>query len=245
MLKYYVLASGSKGNATVIDIDGRLILIDMGLTRKAFRAKMAECGLDFEAIDIVLVTHQHSDHTHGLKFVDNKKIYSHQFINIPDDQHMLAFQTYDFDFCQITPFELSHDAHCFGYIIDHNDERLVYMTDTGYIKDEYLSYLYGAHYYIIESNHDPEMLMKTNRPYNLKQRIINDRGHLSNEDCANALTYLISEDTREVVLAHLSQEANTPRLCRDTILKVFKQRDFKCDHVTFKIASQTEIVQGN
>ena len=105
---------------------------------------------------------------------------------------------------------LSHDAaHTVGYVIEAGGEKLVYITDTGYIRNDVKERIVNADYYIFESNHDIEMLMQTNRPVYIKQRIINDSGHLNNEDSARVLSEVIGERTREIVQAHISQEGNT------------------------------------
>ena len=110
----------------------------------------------------------------------------------------------------VTPIALSHDAlNTTGYIFDNGSEKLVYVTDTGYVNQRYYPLMNNADYIIMESNHDVEMLMHTHRPQFLKQRICSDQGHLCNEDCAAVLCDIVGRNTKMIVLAHLSQEANT------------------------------------
>ena len=97
-----------------------------------------------------------------------------------------------------------------GYLFEADGEKLAYLTDTGYVSKLNLQMMKNLDYYIIESNHDVEMLMKTSRPFATKSRIYSDQGHLCNEDCARALSLMIGDRTKEITLAHLSEEANTP-----------------------------------
>ncbi|HZJ86831.1 MAG TPA: MBL fold metallo-hydrolase, partial [Erysipelothrix sp.] len=126
-----------------------------------------------------------------------------------------------------------------GYIIEDTDHKLVYITDTGYIRNEDLNLLLDADIIVLESNHDPKMLMDSKRPYYIKQRILSDTGHLSNDKAGTILAQIVSDNTQEVVLAHLSDEANTEELAFDTVsryLNGFKGR--------LKVGKQHEVVSG-
>ena len=118
------------------------------------------------------------------------------------------------------------------------------MTDTGYVSQKNRSYIHNLDYYIIESNHDIEMLMKTKRPMFLKNRILNDKGHLNNEYSARLMCEVIGEKTKEIVLAHLSQEANTKEKALETYYEVFDEQDVHFDKKNIKVASQVNIVSG-
>ena len=110
---------------------------------------------------------------------------------------------------------------------------MVYITDTGYINVKYNDYLYNKNAYIIESNHDVEMLMNSSRPYFLKMRILGDEGHISNKDCSYYLKQFVGNETKNIVLAHLSENNNTQELALEEISK----NNFKCD---INIALQNE-----
>lgn len=124
---------------------------------------------------------------------------------------------------------------------------MVYVTDTGYIKKEVKDYIRDADYYVFESNHDIEMLMQTSRPVYVKQRIINDYGHLCNEDSANILSEVISEETtKEIVLAHISQEGNTRDMALRTLQQTFDKKQIHREHMRLYPADQFSIyVSGN
>ena len=121
---------------------------------------------------------------------------------------------------------------------------MVYVTDTGYIKNEVKPYLMNADYYVFESNHDIEMLMQTSRPVYIKQRIINDSGHLCNDDCANVLSEVIGDKTKEIVLAHISQEGNTRRLAYDTVLSTLHRKCMYHSNIRLYPAEQFGIYRG-
>lgn len=238
-MKYFMLASGSKGNACIIDVDGVRIMIDCGTTKRYLTQSFNSLGLSFEDIDAVLVTHNHSDHTSQLKHFRHAQIYSpakHDW----ETNLVNPYEQFEFSGISVLPIKTSHDDESsVGYLIEASGSKLVYVTDTGYVRDQDIDLLRNAETYIFESNHDPEMLMLTARPYHIKQRILSDEGHLSNEDAAIILSKLVTENTREVVLAHLSLQANTEDLAIRTVSKQLRDKS-----VVVKAARQFEIVFG-
>ena len=210
MLEYALLASGSKGNACLIRDDQTLLMIDCGSTRKYLMGQLAELGIVKEEIDALLITHDHSDHIAQLRVFKDRSVWSP--VELPDTDIFLVqpLRVFTIGSLRITPLALSHDAlNTTGYILEIGQEKLVYITDTGYVNSRYLPLLKNADYIILESNHDVGMLMRTRRPQYLKARICGDDGHLCNEDCAEILTKIVSPNTRHIILAHISQEANT------------------------------------
>ena len=148
---------------------------------------------------------------------------------------------------KVTTIPLSHDAErTVGFVFQTYNEKLVYITDTGYINTSHISLLYDADYIIIESNHDTEMLMKCNRPYFIKSRISSDYGHLNNEDCAYTLEAIVTSNTKEIILAHISQDANTYEKALSVnvnhLLKTKKEDLNK--NLRMVAAQQFEIVSG-
>ena len=136
----------------------------------------------------------------------------------------------------------SHDAsESKGYVFTTNDSSLVYITDTGYINNKYFKKLYNKNMYIMESNHDVEMLMHGKYPPWLKQRVLSDKGHLSNQASSFYLSKLIGNNTKTVVLAHLSHENNTEEIALDTLKSTLREYnvDFKNIHIA-KQDSKTE-----
>lgn len=189
------------------------LLVDCGTTKKRMVDGLAKIGVQLQELDAVLITHTHNDHIAGIKFFKVFPIYSPVEIDGLDVFIVEADCSFAIESLQIMPIALSHDAgKTLGYVFDNGLERLLYLTDTGYLNEKYIPFLKGMDYIILESNHDVNMLMKTNRPYVLKRRILDDEGHLSNESCASILEKIVTENTKSIWLAHLSQEANSPEI---------------------------------
>ena len=130
------------------------------------------------------------------------------------------------------------------FVIKNKKEKLVYVTDTGMIPDKTLDKMKNADYYIIESNHNIKKLHQTNRPAYLKLRILSDEGHLSNEASAIYMSELVGNKTKEIILAHLSEEANEPELALKAYKKIFQKAHIDLDKIYLHCASQREIVEG-
>jgi phosphoribosyl 1,2-cyclic phosphodiesterase len=131
-----------------------------------------------------------------------------------------------------------------AFVVSDGQESLVYLTDTGFVPEKDFPYLKDKSYYIFESNHDPKMLYESKRPDYLIRRIISDTGHLSNTDSAYYLSNLIGNQTKEVVLAHLSDECNTPELARITYESVMQTQLGYLPDVLLKIASDAKETKG-
>ena len=221
---FHIIASGSKGNATIVVSSKTVLLIDMGISLSRLEEGLEEINLTVNDITGALFTHDHTDHISGLKFLSPKIMYALEG-TLPTSlsnvvQVNQPFKIGDFE---ITPIETSHDAtNPCAYLIKDKDESLFYMTDTGVFIESNLPLVKNPTYLIIESNHDIRMLLNTNRTFELKNRIMSDKGHLCNEDSAIAAISIIGDNTKEIVLAHLSEEANTPEVALDAYQKIFK-----------------------
>ncbi|KXU42424.1 MAG: MBL fold metallo-hydrolase [Longibaculum muris] len=243
-MEFHVLASGSKGNATFVYEDGCGILIDCGITRKQLLYKLEQLGFNDSDITYVFLTHDHYDHNKNIHIFDTDKIFSaKKNIENLDEYHTLIPYTHrQFGVFDVLTLKTSHDASDpIGFVIS-TDEQLLYMTDTGYVSQKNRQYMKNLDYYIIESNHDIEMLMATKRPMFLKNRILNDVGHLNNEYSAQLMSEMIGENTKEIILAHLSQEANTKEKAIETYKQVFKEHNIQFDQI--KVASQVDVISG-
>ena len=225
-MKFVVLSSGSKGNTTYVECNGVKILIDLGNSCKYVVEKLNEIGVKPGDIDGILITHTHVDHVKGLKVFLHKygtKVYATKKI-IEELDYVLNYEiiplsNFSIGDIYIDVIKLSHDApECVGYIIHSGYKKLVYITDTGYINEKYFSILSNADVYILESNHDIEMLSNGKYPFHLRQRILSDKGHISNYDCSRYLSTFLGCNTKCVVLAHLSLENNTPDLAYQTLI---------------------------
>lgn len=227
------LASGSKGNCTYIETKNHKILIDVGTTTLQIEKKLTEINVDPGSIDIVLITHCHIDHIKGLK-VFNKKYRPFIYItnsileesNLKDMECNLIQDLNDIKDILISVINLSHDVKDIkGYIIEEDDSSIVYITDTGYISESYFKNITNKNLYIFESNHDIEKLMNNpNYPHHTKIRILGDKGHLSNKDSAYYLTKIIGENTKYIILAHLSEQNNTEELALESLNASLKDK---------------------
>ncbi len=237
-----VLASGSKGNITLIQVKDKNILIDLGMNYKYLVESLSLYNLEPKDITHILITHGHKDHvgaldtfikknnpiiyvTDGiledvpqLNFYDNISLEDKSF-NIDEDIHVETFNT-------------SHDAKgSRGYIVSYDNKDLVYVTDTGYINQRIIPKITNKNAYIFESNHDVEMLMHGRYPSWLKQRVSSDVGHLSNGQAGTYLSKVIGDRTKVIVLAHLSEENNTPEIAIDTVKEYLLDNEVKFDNI--------------
>ena len=237
-MKYYGLCSGSKGNCWIIETESVSVMLDCGFTKKYLLEKMEESGIALEQIDALLITHTHSDHIKQLKSFSYLPVYS--VCDLDLGMRVQPYESFQIKDLKITPLAASHDAEgCCGYLFEENDESLVYLTDTGYVSKGNMEWMKNLDYYILESNHDVEMLMNTNRPFATKSRIYSDQGHLCNEDCAQVLVNVIGSKTKEITLAHLSEDANTPEKALSVVSQCLK--DYKG---ILQAAKQRECIKG-
>ena len=235
-----VINSGSKGNATLVFTSEATILIDVGIAISTIEEELAKFNKSISDIDAVLITHNHTDHIKNIKGFSPKKIYAlartvpGSLSNVVDLN--VPFVIKDI---KVTAFPTSHDAiNPCGYMLENNDARLVYMTDTGVYLSSNTSLIKNPDYLIIESNHDIQMLLHTNRPMEVIQRIMSDYGHLCNEDSAFATLEIIGDKTKEIILAHLSEEANTPETALSAYKKVFDFAGKRIERYNVRCANQ-------
>ena len=243
---FHIIASGSKGNATVVANNNSRILIDMGISLCRLEEGLAEINLKLEDIDAAFFTHNHTDHIGGIKFLSPKKMYALEGTLPTTLSNVIELnEPVDIKDIEVTAFKTSHDAtNPCGYYFKNGGETLVYMTDTGVFLDENLPLIKNPDYLIIESNHDISMLLKTNRPFELKDRIMSDHGHLCNEDSAIAAISIIGDNTKEIVLAHISEEANTPEVALDAYKKIFAHFGKRFDKYNIRVANQWSSLTG-
>lgn len=224
-MRFINFMSGSKGNCTYVQAGSTQLVIDCGGTKRQLTQSLHNWGLELSAIDALLITHDHGDHVAQLSlFNPVPRVYSPVALaKRPDAIQPMPYQLFPIKDIEVKALVLSHDtALTYGYILSHQEETLVYITDTGYLRSQDYAHIKNATYYIFESNHDVDLLMRTNRPYPLKSRILSDTGHLSNADSAVILADVIGPDTREIVLAHLSEEANTSSLAISTLIEAIR-----------------------
>ena len=245
-MKFSVLSSGSKGNTTYIETNKTKILIDAGNTSRYIINRLKELDVSPEEIDAILITHTHTDHINGLKIL-SKKIKGDIYITKKMYPHLDYLTNYKFiedneikiNDIKIEVIHTSHDTEeSLGYIVNYRNKSIVYITDTGYINRKYFDILKDRTIYIFESNHDIEMLNNGRYPVNIRKRILSDKGHLSNYDSAKYLSNFIGDNTKEIILAHLSEENNTEELAMDTLKNRLNKEKIEFDNII--IARQNE-----
>lgn len=242
---FHIIASGSKGNATVVVINKTRILIDMGISFTRLQDGLKEINLEVKDLDAAIFTHDHTDHISGLRFLPVKKCYSLEG-NLPSLCNVVEMnKPFFIKEVKITPVKTSHDAtNPCGFLIENGDEKLVYLTDTGYIPEDTFEACTNPDYLLIECNHDISMLMKTDRPELLKERIMSDHGHLCNEDSAFASIRIMGEKTKEIVLMHISEEANTPEVALKAYEEIFSLKGINIQSVKISVANQWKSLTG-
>lgn len=242
-MQVIVLASGSKGNAIYIETENSKVLFDVGINLKTIKERLAHQNVSLKELDAVFISHEHTDHTKYIIPVMNKtnaKLFINQlsFDNLTPlirnkiDVRRVCFmdreRKYLLNDITVIPIELSHDSkNIFGFLIKAENKNIGIVTDTGIIADRYFSLLQKMHIIFLESNHDVNMLLDSSRPWALKQRILSPRGHLSNEECADVLSNIISDTTECVILSHLSEECNEPAIAYDTNYQVIANTNIK------------------
>lgn len=224
-MRVIVLSSGSKGNTTYIETQKTKILIDAGNTCKYILEKLSEYAIEANSIDAIFVTHTHTDHIKGLPVLlkkINPCVYitekMHPYMEYLENYKIIKEDKIKIKDMVIEVIKTSHDTEdSVGYIINNEDKSIVYITDTGYINKKYFDMLTNKDIYIMESNHDIEMLNNSSYPFATRQRILSDKGHLSNYDSAKYLSKFIGNKTKYILLAHLSEENNTQELAYNTL----------------------------
>lgn len=229
-MKVQTIASGSKGNCTIVLCNDTNLIIDMGISYLTLKKSLEENSLSFDNFKGILITHCHKDHTKGLSSLIKKtnipvyipeKMYDSIKEYVPYPRCIIIDDEFYINDVKINLLHTSHDAPCsVGFIIRNNDKSLVYITDTGYINRKILNNIVGKDCYIIESNHDEVMLMDGPYPRFLKERVISDKGHLSNITTAKYLKKIVGKNTKNIILAHRSETNNTEEKILEAINNV-------------------------
>ncbi|KXT73676.1 Zn-dependent hydrolase (beta-lactamase superfamily) [Streptococcus sp. DD10] len=240
--KYSILASGSSGNSFYLETPKRKILVDAGLSGKKITGLLEEIGRKPEDLDAILITHEHSDHIHGVGVLARKygmDLYANEatwkamegtkYLGKVDSSQKHIFEmgkTLTFGDLDVESFGVSHDAAAPQFYRFMKDGKcFVMLTDTGYVSDRMAGIVRNADGYLIESNHDIEILRSGTYAWRLKQRILSDLGHLSNEDGADAMIRTLGNKTKKIYLGHLSKENNIKELAHMTMVNQLAQAD--------------------
>lgn len=257
MLQLCSLASGSSGNCIYIGSENTHILVDAGLSGKRIKAGLDSIVVDPYNLHAILVTHEHSDHISGLGVMIRRykiplyltkktwqAIKKYDKIGIIDENlvHFIeADKGFQLNDLTIMPFKTSHDAAdsvCFTFSHAIHG-KIGFATDLGVYNDYILSHLRDSTILYIEANHDIKMLEAGSYPYYLKQRILSDLGHLSNEVSTKLISDVIHDQLKYIILAHLSGENNHPDIAYlevRNLLDYYYQNKFQ--HIELSVAKR-------
>lgn len=264
-MKITLFSSGSCGNCGIICGEKVNIMVDAGLSKKQIDAHLDKSCLNFTQINYLLITHSHVDHIKGLAMILkktstivfmsegtysdllktkdklvyeesllSKRIYLFQKIDFKMNYEMLSLGEF-----LVEPIPTFHDAsESCGYVITKGEKKIVYITDTGYVHTSLFNKISNADCYVLESNHDPQILMSDPiRPLSLKIRILSDHGHLSNEDSMVVLAKVMGQNTKIVFHAHISQDCNLTQIVNLTRERVFNDYGIDTKSIDFVITS--------
>lgn len=245
-MKICVLASGSEGNSTYIETSSHKILIDLGMNLKYITTKLNELNVSPNEIDSVLISHVHKDHIGCLdsfikKYDADVYLSKVMFDELSNESIIKSYQNikyFDNDFMldnlKIELIKTSHDTKdSRGFIVTEDDKSVVYITDTGYLNQKFFNKLKDKNVYLFESNHDVEMLINGKYPKWLKDRVVGPYGHLSNKDASIYLSKLVGNNTKNIVLMHLSKENNNPDTALNTIHEIFDEYNVNFNNITY------------
>lgn len=236
VMKAYVMASGSKGNMTYLKVGDIKMFIDAGISYQKMKKKMIDYQENLYDVRVLLITHEHHDHTVGLKALLKqggieqvyltKGTYHALGKDVVDMIQEVHFIEIDVPFyigdSKIIPISASHDAKDpVGFVIFNEVKKLIYLTDTGYVDRSYFDLLKDGDLYIFESNHNPFTLFQSSRPFLLKKRIVGEKGHLSNEDACKYMNIFTKDKKAIWIVAHISEDCNSVLDIEEAIIKCF------------------------
>ena len=249
-----VIASGSKGNSTLIKAGDTAFLVDAGVSCRKITSGLKEMGLDPLDLSGILITHEHRDHVGGLPVLTRKyklPVFANEETwnamdlrsEIARSCHRLLPLNFAVGKITISSFAVSHDAaKPVGYTFVCDGEKCSYVTDSGFVNESIRQGVDGSDVLILEANHDEDLLKNGSYPRVLKERILGARGHLSNS-AAGWFLATLAKMPQEVFLAHLSDENNRPELAKETINRILQDAGCYKKPQIF-VASQEHIIHN-
>ena len=256
-MRFCSIASGSSGNCIYAGSENTHILVDAGISGKRIEQGLNELDLTGRDLDAILVTHEHADHIQGLGVLARRYqvplymtggtadylLRSGALGKIPEGliNEIQEDEPFHINDLTVLPFSIPHDAaQPVGFRIENGTGAVGIATDLGKYTEYIIDNLKGLDAVLIESNHDVNMLEVGRYPYNLKRRILGDRGHLSNENAGRLLCELLHDDMKAVLLGHLSKENNFEELAYETVCSEVTQGDnpYKAADFYIRVASR-------
>jgi phosphoribosyl 1,2-cyclic phosphodiesterase len=257
-----VLASGSRGNSTIVQSSSTRILVDAGISCRETFKRMKAAGDDPHSLSAILITHEHTDHVSGL-LVLARKLKIPVFMTgathhawsramrddagecpqLPKLAFFVAGHKFEIGDIEVMPFTINHDAvDPVGFTFRAEGVKTGIATDLGCITENVKDSLRGCDALVIESNHDIEKLRWGPYPWSVKQRVGSPDGHLSNQKLAKFLRDDYDGGASYIVLAHLSEQNNHPEIARKEAEEALGARRTLL-HNQLMLAAQTEPMQ--
>ena len=261
-MKLLSIASGSSGNCIYVGSQNTHLIVDAGISGRRIEEGLNEIGLTTREMDGILITHEHSDHVSGLGVLARKHgipiyatkgtiqaILGMKTLGKMDEglfREIEADREFSLGDVEISPVAISHDAaQPVSYILRQKDKSIGIITDLGKYDQYIIERFQGLNVLLLEANHDIHMLQVGNYPYYLKQRILGDRGHLSNELSGQLLGQLLHDRFKTVLLGHLSKENNYEKLAYETVRLEVAMGDnpYKGDDFPIYVAKRDSVSQ--
>lgn len=223
-MRLCVLGSGSKGHAVFVEAGETRLLFDAGFSAREMKRRLDAVGVDMDTITAVIISHEHTDHVAGLRVMGRKfPVYATagtmgQISNryqLNGKEKVRSGEWYDVGDLRFLPVPISHDARePVGYVVEDGSARAAIVTDLGIVTRVVRDRLSDLTLALVESNHDPEMLLEGPYPWEIKDRVKGRHGHLSNPDTGGLLNSIAHTGLKHVLLGHLSETNNRPELAR-------------------------------
>ena len=240
-MKLWVLGSGSRGNAVVVESGACRLMIDVGFGPRILKKRLQSIGIEPESIDACVITHEHSDHIRGAAraarrwqwplFVTGGTYGASRLAALETPAAKIkAGVTIEFPDTVVETFRTPHDAEePIGVVVteQRTGVRAAILTDIGCASRTVRRMVQDVDLLVIESNHDEQMLWNGSYPLSLQRRIASRVGHLSNAECADLVQDSVTTRLRQVVLAHISEENNTPRIAFDNMHEALRKTRFR------------------
>lgn len=254
------IASGSSGNCIYVGSEATHLLVDVGISGKRTEAGLKELDVSPRDLDGILITHEHADHIAGIGVLARKyevpiyatpgtikaikecssvgQIDEGLFVEVQADKKLTIKDIV------VNPMRISHDAaEPVAYRFGYGSKKVAICTDLGVYNDYTVECLKGMDALLIEANHDVNMLQVGPYPYYLKQRILGDRGHLSNENSGKLLSRILHDKLNTIVLGHLSKENNLPELAYEAVRMeiTLGENPYKAEDFEIQVAKRSEV----
>ena len=242
MIKICALFSGSSGNSMFIGKNNTKLLIDAGVSAKKIVNALCSIGENPSELSAILISHEHNDHIKGAGILSRKfniPIYANENtwqaiekiigpVDVCNKKFFYTEKNFEIGNTNVLPFNIPHDAiDPVGFNIFIKNKKVTTATDIGHINEKVIKSIEKSDFVLLESNHDVEMLKVGPYPYFLKERIMGEKGHLSNEMAAKTVVNLVQKGTTKFLLGHLSQKNNFPELAYQTVYSELHKNSIK------------------